>query len=104
MAELRRRRTGRWAAAPVAAPSGGTCSVRVQLGAALAACQCSAGLRSCAAPHPAGARAGFAAVYKGWPRTKPLKWVALLVFALATIAACTSFFFMKQARPRAACL
>ncbi len=41
-------------------------------------------------------------MYKGWPRSKPLKWVALLVFALATIAACTSFFFMKQARARAA--
>jgi hypothetical protein len=61
-------------------------------------------LRGAAPSRRARARAGFAAVYKGWPRTKPLKWVALLVFALATIAACTSFFFMKQARPRAACL
>ncbi len=61
-------------------------------------------LRGAAPSRRPRARAGFAAVYKGWPRTKPLKWVALLVFALATIAACTSFFFMKQARPRAACL
>lgn len=42
--------------------------------------------------------AAFAAVYKGWPHNKPLKWVALLVFAIALIVVCSSFFFMKQAR------
>ena len=46
----------------------------------------------------ASAAAAFAAVYKGWPHSKPLKWVALLVFAVAIIAVCSSFFFMKQAR------
>ncbi|KAK9823007.1 hypothetical protein WJX81_005796 [Elliptochloris bilobata] len=39
---------------------------------------------------------GFAASYKAWPHAKPLKWVALLVFAIAIIATCTSFYLMKQ--------
>ena len=62
---------------------------------------------ACGTPSPsylpvtetaASAAAAFAACYKGWPHSKPLKWVALLVFAIALIAVCSSFFFMKQAR------
>ena len=48
--------------------------------------------------NAASAAAAFAACYKGWPHNKPLKWVALLVFAIALIVVCSSFFFMKQAR------
>ena len=54
-------------------------------------CRPVANIAACAA-------AAFAACYKGWPHNKPLKWVALLVFAIALIAVCSSFFFMKQAR------
>lgn len=45
---------------------------------------------------PCSVRAGFAVVYRGWPAARSGKWIALLVFALAIIATCTSFYAMKE--------
>lgn len=47
---------------------------------------------------PCTARAAFAATFKVWPAERYGKWIALLVFGLAIIASCSSFFALKEVR------